>query len=890
MKKAWIFIAVALSILSILTGCIRKPIDNDNIQKTDEFYFGYKPLPKEFLKFWFENIEKIRSGELDPIKFSLDSKLPASSKQIADAQIIFTEPLTASLPSSYLAPHTHPKYQGENGTCWAFTTVGSLESALLTQLGPSEIADRYPFLNPYNPDLSEQFVAYYNLSQYDESNLYRITAQESNKDTGGNLFFSTFNIIRRGVPEEEDFPYITDEQGWIKWNAASENWKYNLVRPYKTVCIYDFYSHRAVYNDYTKYINTIKSAIIEYGAVAAAFMVYDDFGNYWSGTKGKVYVKSPSASLRGGHAVLIVGWVDNYQDPESGYQGPIWVIKNSWGTDGGFSLRDYGLSSDTTKGYFALPMLTEGEYNSGERVDWKVEYNEMYVPVVKSNQGGTNQESRYTIIAEDQTYSLFRLNYIDVQVVDENGFPASGVKVKMVYSYYPNPNVWKPVYDELTWNDVFVTDENGCIKVAFGGYMGDGSYRIKAYLYDQPEVSKEFTVTLELESHRFLVWMCADNDLESYALRDLEEMKNTNENAALVVMFDGKNRKDKLLVLDEYGEWQNALDFWSLNNLGPNPFAGMTDFDSGDPEFLKMILQVAFNANGDPWSLILWDHGSAWIGDYQSTKGQNYSPKAICFDETSKNSISTVELSAVLKELADQGRKVNLVGMDACLMGSIEVLYELKDAVDYVVASSFTVPGDGFDYNFLKQISTSDSTLDVGKKIVDAFKDYYHNTYWKDLGLSLAVYDMSKVQSVISGINGLGITLVGIMNDTIRNTISSFYPSLIQYYYDVYNNPVPLLVDLNNCAQLMGLNINDSNIQYHAQQIQDALEQLVVYEYAEKTVYGDINNPVSIFMPNSAQKVTDYADDYNTLSFTREFFWSDFLEAWLQTGDVLRSR
>jgi C1A family cysteine protease len=382
MKRAWVFIIVALSVLSVLTGCLRKPMDN--IQNQEKLYLGYNPLPREFLEFWFENIEKIRSGELDPIKFSSDSKLPASSKQIADTQIILTEPLTDSLPSSYVAPHTPPKDQGQNGTCWAFATVGSLESALLTQLGPDEIASRYPFLNPYNPDLSEQFVAYHNLSPSDEENPYQLTVQESNRDTGGNTFFSTFNIIRRGVPEEKDFPYITDEQGWIKWNAINENWKYNLVRPYRTVCIPDFYYYRAVYKDYTTYINTIKSAIMQYGAVAAMFMVYEDFYDYWwFGTSGKVYIKSPSASSLGGHAVLIVGWVDNYHDFISGYSGPIWVIKNSWGTVSGFSLSDYGLSSDTTGGYFALPMLTEDEYNNEQRVDWKVEYYEMYVPVVE---------------------------------------------------------------------------------------------------------------------------------------------------------------------------------------------------------------------------------------------------------------------------------------------------------------------------------------------------------------------------------------------------------------------------------------------------------------------------------------------------------------------------
>jgi hypothetical protein len=128
------------------------------------------------------------------------------------------------------------------------------------------------------------------------------------------------------------------------------------------------------------------------------------------------------------------------------------------------------------------------------------------------------------------------------------------------------------------------------------------------------------------------------------------------------------------------------------------------------------------------------------------------------------------------------------------------------------------------------------------------------------------------------------------MDDNLRSNINNFYPSLIQYYYDNSNNPIPLLVDLNNCAQLMKSYISDSAVQDYAQQIQDALDQLVVYEYAERTSYGQINNPVSIFMPNNPYLVTDLANDYNTLLFPAELFWSDFLEAWLQTGDVLRGK
>jgi hypothetical protein len=273
--------------------------------------------------------------------------------------------------------------------------VGSLESALLTQLSLPERVSIYPFLDdPSVPDLSEQFLAYYNVDFYVEQPPfdfdykvgYRVTCQETNKDVGGDPFFSTsYNLIRRGVPIESDFPYIiTSESPWIKWNATNNDWKRHLVRSSKTVVIQSYRE----FGEYVNYIETIKSAIMKYGALAVGFQVYYSFRDpdnpYF---KNKLVYTGPRQEgdrQIGGHAVLLVGWIeDSFSDPASRYSGPIWILKNSWGTDWGRSLKDYGLSDDEkTKGYFALPMITQEEFARKNCPDWKIESSLMVVPIV----------------------------------------------------------------------------------------------------------------------------------------------------------------------------------------------------------------------------------------------------------------------------------------------------------------------------------------------------------------------------------------------------------------------------------------------------------------------------------------------------------------------------
>ncbi|MEN3009185.1 clostripain-related cysteine peptidase [Pseudothermotoga sp.] len=306
------------------------------------------------------------------------------------------------------------------------------------------------------------------------------------------------------------------------------------------------------------------------------------------------------------------------------------------------------------------------------------------------------------------------------------------------------------------------------------------------------------------------------------------------------------------------------------------------DFNSGGYYELLILTYGIFSTfESSHRALILWNHGSAWLDDASNTR--SFTPQAICYDYTVQNAISTVELRAVLQAYNSAnppGPRIDLLCMDACLMGSIEVLYELKGLVDYIVASSFVEAGGGFNYNFLKQITSIDGAVDVGRKIIDYYRSSHDGTQWENYGLSLAMYDMSKVQVTANLVSQLGYRLKSIMNTSLRNTIHSFYSLLT--HYDEYS----LLVDLNDFAYFIQY-IGDSQVQYYAQQLQAVLNQLVIYEYAEKTGYV-INNPVSIFMPNQAESVRRYSSDYNTLLFTEETYWSDFLEAWLQTGDVLK--
>ena len=93
--------------------------------------------------------------------------------------------------------------------------------------------------------------------------------------------------------------------------------------------------------------------------------------------------------------------------------------------------------------------------------------------------------------------------------------------------------------------------------------------------------------------------------------------------------------------------------------------------------------------------------------------------KAVCWDETSSN--DCLYMSEV--ELAIAGKEIDLIGFDACLMGMVEVAYQLLGETDYVVASEETEPVGGwayqyFLYDLIMQVDNSPANL--GKAIVDS--------------------------------------------------------------------------------------------------------------------------------------------------------------------------
>jgi len=202
------------------------------------------------------------------------------------------EPFTvAALPAAFdlrtQDKLTPIRDQGSAGACWAFASIGSMESFLM----PGE---------SWN---------------FSENNLKNTHGFDIAPDAGGNRAMSTAYFARWSGPvNEADDPY----------NPTSGVSPTGLT-PVKHVEDVIFIPTRtgALDND------SIKQAVMTYGAV---YTTYYHSNSYYNPTTAGYYFNGAASP---NHAVCIVGWDDNYSaskflTPPPG--GGAFLIRNSWGT------------------------------------------------------------------------------------------------------------------------------------------------------------------------------------------------------------------------------------------------------------------------------------------------------------------------------------------------------------------------------------------------------------------------------------------------------------------------------------------------------------------------------------------------------------------------------
>jgi hypothetical protein len=365
-----------------------------------------------------------------------------------------------------------------------------------------------------------------------------------------------------------------------------------------------------------------------------------------------------------------------------------------------------------------------------------------------------------------------------------------------------------------------------------------------------------------------IMYYCdADNDLESFLMTDLNEMESVDLSLKKVKIVALVDRSADYWTGD--GNWSDSrayeivYDSSGLNNtlvskriaiqsLGISTNLSNAEVNMGDGATLTKFIQFCKdNYPATKNMLILTDHGGGWAK--KKSGSQEYSlatetgtistglsfqasdtkskpiSKAICWDESSNDD------KLYMDELQDAvtGMGLTIIGLDACLMGMIEVAYELKGQASYMIASEQTIPGAGWDYAaILNEIKSAASMTAVNMcdVVVSTFGDYYGN----GSGTTLAAVDLSKVDAVYTALNTFALSLYNAIDtnaerDDLRDLI--YNTANIENYWESKGDDFN--VDLYDLADLVQntYSYNDTD----CATLKTAINNAVIYNWNDPT-------------------------------------------------------
>lgn len=247
-----------------------------------------------------------------------------------------------------------------------------------------------------------------------------------------------------------------------------------------------------------------------------------------------------------------------------------------------------------------------------------------------------------------------------------------------------------------------------------------------------------------------LVYLDGDNNLEPYGIDDFEEMATvgSNTNVNILVQMDRISGYST-----EYGDWTSTKRFRVTSGMTPtaaNALSDLGEVNMGDPATLTSFINWGVtNYPATHYALVLWDHGSGW------EKREDLVYKAVCWDDT--NGGDPLYMKEVKNAMNAASTDMTLIGFDACLMGMIEVAYELRNTGPTVmVASEETEPGAGWPYNTILADLVANPTWSASQ-LGTAIVNRYYASYGNDE--TMAAIDMTQINTLATQVSSFANTM-----------------------------------------------------------------------------------------------------------------------------------
>jgi hypothetical protein len=407
-----------------------------------------------------------------------------------------------------------------------------------------------------------------------------------------------------------------------------------------------------------------------------------------------------------------------------------------------------------------------------------------------------------------------------------------------------------------------------------------------------------------------MVYLAGDNNLDSAGVIDLNEMKKvgSTDQINVIAQFD---REGKDLSTNRYYIRKGGT-------LAKDVVGSLGETNMGDPHVLEDFIQWgAKNYPAQHYLLVVWNHGNGWNDEnvYQVARntlklnirrrGEVVLPakgaakdsvsirqiraiggkkfrralfhtsimravtiRGIAYDDNAQDFLDNIEMKRILSSAQKILRhKVDILGMDACMMSMAEVIYQLRDSVLLTVGSEEVEPGDGWPYDRILAQLRKKPTM-MPSELATTIVNEYIASYPANAGVTQAACDLSKAGLLASAVDQLADGLNSHLSD------AAVRAKIIECRLQTQAYDTPDYIDLYDFCDLLESKTGFDDIRAACNAVKDAIQpDGVVIRSGYKGGNVKHSNGLSIYFPQKR-----FSSLYSALDFTRKTSWGKFLE------------
>lgn len=423
-----------------------------------------------------------------------------------------------------------------------------------------------------------------------------------------------------------------------------------------------------------------------------------------------------------------------------------------------------------------------------------------------------------------------------------------------------------------------------------------------------------------------MVYIAADNDLVGDAWNTVFQLTQTVNNP----VFEEQVRL--VFQLDESDPLRPTRRYFRRGNIFARETVGAGETNTGDPQTLVDFIEWAHRNNpAQNYLLVLWGHANgvddedtlidlkplitpapqpavvaavmpppatlSATASSDNGNGAGATEGGAALDATGKaasalvdvttgdpartrDALTTFELKSALEAATTiLGRKVSVLGMDACLLSLIEVCYQVSEQAEFYVGSEEVIPNTSWPYDrILRKLAERPSMQppELAETIVDEyFAAYDEKTGAERKQVTLSYCDLSQSKEMGRRISTLSALLKRKLSDPkFRAVVVEARRKTQTFFITDY-------VDLHHFCQLVRDATDDGEIKLACQDVSDGIKT----RFVKKSVHTKLEAPGAVDALENANGVSVYfpriSHTYASLDFSQQTHWDSFLSGYM---------